>query len=375
VAGAGPAGAVAALLLARAGVRVRLLDRAVFPRDKLCGDTLNPGALAILRRLGLAADIERRSLPVRGMIVTGMNGVRITGEYGGTTLGASLRRRDLDLELVHQAAADGASFEPGMLVEAPLVEEVGRARRVIGIRVITASGIQRDLRAPLTIAADGRHSRVARRLGLVAQPVDPRRWAIGAYFRDVPVSEGLGEMHIRGCRYIGVAPVPGALVNACVVVSNPRAGALADPGALLLATLRRDPLLADRFANATMVTAPVVLGPLAVDASAAGCDGLLLAGDAAGFIDPMTGDGLRFAFRGAELAASVAVKALAGSIGDAAAMLGSLRRREFASKWRLNRALRALVASPRAVGWAAAAAPLCPPVVRHLIERAGDVPR
>ena len=82
IAGAGPAGSIAALLLARAGVRVRLLDRATFPRDKLCGDTLNPGALDILRRLGIATDIERAGLPIRGMVVTGAGGVSVHGEYG-----------------------------------------------------------------------------------------------------------------------------------------------------------------------------------------------------------------------------------------------------------------------------------------------------
>ena len=58
VVGAGPAGAIAALVLARAGVRVRVLDRARFPRFKLCGDSVNPGALAILSRLGLDAAVE-----------------------------------------------------------------------------------------------------------------------------------------------------------------------------------------------------------------------------------------------------------------------------------------------------------------------------
>ena len=76
IAGAGPAGAIAALLLARAGVRVRLLDRAIFPRDKLCGDTVNPGTLEILRRLGIAGIVERDGVPIQGMIVTGAGGER-----------------------------------------------------------------------------------------------------------------------------------------------------------------------------------------------------------------------------------------------------------------------------------------------------------
>jgi len=81
IVGAGPAGAVAGLVLARAGARVRIVDRATFPRDKLCGDTLNPGALARLRALGIAGPIETRGLPVDGMILTGERGVRVEGRY------------------------------------------------------------------------------------------------------------------------------------------------------------------------------------------------------------------------------------------------------------------------------------------------------
>jgi flavin-dependent dehydrogenase len=101
--------------------------------------------------------------------------------------------------------------------------------------------------------------------------------------------------------------------------------------------------------------------------------GLLLAGDAAGFIDPMTGDGMRLAFSGAELAADLAVRAIGDPTFDAARALAAARAREFAGKWRMNRALRTLVASPRAVAWAARGARVCPPLIRQLISAAGDV--
>ncbi|HXH23943.1 MAG TPA: FAD-dependent monooxygenase, partial [Vicinamibacterales bacterium] len=81
VVGAGPAGSIAALLLARAGVRVRLLDREAFPRDKLCGDTVNPGALAVLDRLGVGARVRAHALPISGMTLTGPGGIAVTGEY------------------------------------------------------------------------------------------------------------------------------------------------------------------------------------------------------------------------------------------------------------------------------------------------------
>src|ERR1700758_904172 len=81
IVGAGPAGSVAATVLARAGARVRLVDRAAFPREKLCGDTLNPGTLALLRRLGMAEEAERLGLRVDGMRVTGEGGVSVEGRY------------------------------------------------------------------------------------------------------------------------------------------------------------------------------------------------------------------------------------------------------------------------------------------------------
>ena len=100
--------------------------------------------------------------------------------------------------------------------------------------------------------------------------------------------------------------------------------------------------------RATQVSPVTVLGPLAVDARAAGCPGLLLAGDAAGFVDPMTGDGLRFALRGGELAAQAALDELASG-QPAFVRLGAQRQREFSMKWRINRALRVMVGSPRAL--------------------------
>src|SRR5688572_25661650 len=99
IVGAGPAGAVAATVLARSGARVRIVDRARFPREKLCGDTVNPGTLALLRRLDLAERLETRGLPVDGMIVTGADGVSVESRYPDGLRGRSLVRRELDWSL------------------------------------------------------------------------------------------------------------------------------------------------------------------------------------------------------------------------------------------------------------------------------------
>jgi flavin-dependent dehydrogenase len=432
IVGGGPAGAIAGLVLARAGARVTILDRATFPRDKLCGDTVNPGALARLCALGVAGEVEARGLRVDGMLLTGGRGVAVEGRYPDGVCGRAILRRDLDWILLQHAVAAGCQLEEVVIVRRAVVDGSTGAPRVTGVS-LGAGGLA--LSAPIVIAADGRHSTLAFGLGLARHPDRPRRWAIGAYFErfaaptgytsavdrapdawisdvdqrrdgcpsDVdrmgdgcpsdddslssrcppsgdrvitqchPERSTLGEMHVRRGRYIGVAPVPGTLTNVCLVkASGPADPDLADPRALLTRELARDPVLRERAAGARLVSTPVVLGPLAVDGVHAAIDGLLVAGDAAGFIDPMTGDGLRFAIRGGELAAAAALDALAHGWPGVHARLAATRTREFAGKWRFNRALRALVASPRALDAATLGARVAPAVFRAVIAHAGD---
>ncbi len=403
IVGAGPAGSVAAAVLARAGVRVRIVDRATFPREKLCGDTVNPGTLARLRRLRLADAIDEQGVPLDGMVVTGEGGVAIEARYPNGLCGRSLSRATLDWELLQQAVAAGAQFEPGVAVRHAVVAETPRGPRVEGVAMRSGS-----LGARVTIAADGRRSTLAFGLKLAHHPPRPRRWAVGAYFEGTRGTSSFGEMHIRRGRYVGVAPIPEGLTNVCLVFEpvgptsrsgaygdrtgafcdpagldlvgptfrsgayGGRRGAFRDPEALLRGTLEGDERLRDRFAGARLVAPPAVLGPLAVDVIDGTIDGLILAGDAAGFIDPMTGDGLQFAVRGGELAAAAAFDALQHGWNGVHARLAAARRREFLAKWRFNRLLRTLVASPTAMRAAAMGARLSPAVVRVLVARAGD---
>ncbi|HEX3646063.1 MAG TPA: NAD(P)/FAD-dependent oxidoreductase [Vicinamibacterales bacterium] len=393
IVGAGPAGSVAGTILARAGARVRIVDRAAFPRDKLCGDTVNPGTLARLEALNLAAGIAERGLRIDGMRVTCEGGVAVEGRYPGGASGRAITRRDLDWLLLQQAVAAGCQFDPGVAVRGAMVGEQGGVRSVSGV-VLSASGGGAPLAARVTIAADGRHSTIAFGLRLARHPPSPRRWAIGAYFEnfmpngvtsDLKVrpsgqtswsdrlTSTLGEMHVRRGHYIGIAPVPGGLTNVCLVKpSFAGDAALGDPTSLMTRALARDPLLRDRAAGARLIGSPAVLGPLAVEVRDAAIDGLLLAGDAGGFIDPMTGDGLRFAVQGGELAAAAALQALWRGWAGVHAHLAATRRRAFGSKWMFNRGIRAVVASPLGVQAAAVGALIAPPLMRAVISHAGD---
>jgi flavin-dependent dehydrogenase len=375
IVGAGPAGSMAALVLARAGVKVAILDRVDFPRDKLCGDSINPGALALLRRHALAADVEARGVPIHGMLVTGPGNAAVHGRYADGAAGRSLRRRELDAILLNAATGAGATFEANVRVTGASASDVNGSAAVNGVVVRTNGGTIVERRAPMVIAADGRRSSVAFGLGLARHPARPRRWALGAYFEGVTGLEDRGEMHIRRGRYIGVAPLPGGLANVCLVVPEIAARSFMHaPDVALEAAIIADRRLRGRFDGARRVTEVQVLGPLAVDVTAAGVPGLLLAGDAAGFIDPMTGDGLRIALRGAELAADAAIGYLDGrKIGQPHVWLDGRRQAELANKQRSNRLLRALVARPVALSAAALGARIVPSVIERVISYAGDV--
>jgi flavin-dependent dehydrogenase len=369
IAGAGPAGTVAATVLARGGARVLVLERARFPRHKLCGDTVNPEALAILDRLRLA-HVTTGAVPLDGMIVTGDGGVTVVGRYESQQ-GRALSRRDLDQALADAAASAGAQIDEEVLVHGPLIDSSGAIPSVAGLLIQRRDGRAVPVRARMVIAADGRYSRVGRALRLSHSAPRPRRWAIGAYFSGVTGMTSLGEMHVRRTHYFGVAPLPAGIVNACVVAAGLPRGLPAD---VLGRALLADPMLRERFASARTEGAPMCLGPLAIDCLTAGAPGLLLAGDAAGFVDPMTGDGLRFAFRGAELAALEALRTLEhGGVADAHLRLAAARARDFARKWRFNRTLRTLVAHPHAVRAAGYAAALAPRTLQRAIRYAGDV--
>jgi flavin-dependent dehydrogenase len=376
IVGGGPAGATAGLIAARAGARVRILDRATFPRHKLCGDTINPGALAVLRRLGACAAVEASGLRVDGMVVTGEKGVRIAGRYPRGLCGRAILRRDLDWMLLEAAIAAGCELDSGVVVRGAIVDNAHGAGRVRGVEVVSRAGTA-GLRAPIVIAADGRRSTLAFGLGLARHPRSPRRWAVGGYFENAATQAGeavFGEMHVRRHLYVGVAPLPGGLTNVCLVKPSMAGDApFGDPARLLQQTVAADPLLRDRLAGATLVAPPVVLGPLAVEATGrASVDGLLVAGDAAGFVDPMTGDGLRFAIQGGELAARAALRVLAHGWTGVQAALAAERADAFRGKWRFNRALRAIVSSPAGVSIGRTGARIAPAVMRAIITHAGD---
>jgi flavin-dependent dehydrogenase len=373
IAGAGPAGSIAALVLARAGARVLVVDRETFPREKLCGDTLNPGAIRFLASLGLTGGPLDTARPLAGMIVTGPHRRRVAARYPDRQVGLALTRTEFDEWLLNQAIRAGARFESGLIARRPLLDGSNGRPLVRGLALDRRGAAGESIRMPatMTIAADGRHSAVARSMNLASTPARPRRWAFGVYATGIDGVSDLGEMHVRPDYYLGIAPLPDGVSNVCVVTGpRPQGGS---PLEIVRRAIGADADLEGRFACAEFVSGVRVLGPLAVNARAAGVDGLLLAGDAAGFVDPMTGDGLSLAMRGAQLAALETLRTLeTGDFAGAVLRLGGARREAFRAKLRFNRFVRRLVDSPVAIELAGLGATVAPGIVARAVRFAGE---
>ena len=372
IAGAGPAGSLAGTLLAREGARVLIVDRETFPRDKLCGDTINPGLVALLQSIGLWGGPLVTARELGGMLLTGPT-ESVEGRYADGSAARAITRRALDGWLIEQAMAAGARFEPGEIVRGPLLDSSHHVPVVRGLVLARRGQGGQVTRVPaaMTLAADGRRSVLARALGLSHHPAQPRRWAFGVYATDIDGLTDLGEMHVRHGRYLGIAPLDGGVANVCAVTGPRPPGAT--PEAVVRAVIAHEPRIASRFTRARFVSPVRVLGPLAVETRAPGVDGLLLAGDAAGFVDPMTGDGLHLAVRGATLAEPEILRVLeAGAFDGAVARLADARHHVLGGKVRFNRLVRAVVEERWAIGLAERVAALAPGVFKRAVTYAGD---
>jgi flavin-dependent dehydrogenase len=358
VVGGGPAGALTAFLLARAGREVVVLERAPTWRWRACGVFASPAGVSALRDVGVAeADLERCARPISAMSVETPGGTSFHLTYGGTGVlrdsAVGFDRAALDPLLLDLAVRAGAEVRAGVAVATIETRCAEAARRPV--RLTMADSTKLDAR--IVVGADGGRSLLARTLGVA------RRSSIGARVAltfhvpevDVPRSEPAGDARMVVLRdgYVGLAPVPGGRVNVGIVL-----------GPTWFADLRRDggkatatKILARLGApDATILDRVAGVAPLGHRVTRRAGPNWLLVGDAAGFLDPFTGEGLHRAFVSAALAAENIDRALGSGGTSGLSSLARYRaamRERFATKDLVSRLVQGFLARPGLFEYAA----------------------
>jgi geranylgeranyl reductase family protein len=308
IVGAGPAGASCAAFCAKAGVRVVLLDREKFPREKVCGDCLNPSVWPVLRRLGV--DERVRGLPhapLDRVEFVALNGRSVSVPL---TAEVAIKRGLFDSALMQRAVELGAEIRDGVTITA--------AERDRG-----EWSLNGNVRARLLVAADGRNSTVARLVGLLPR-IKKERVALQAH---VPLPHGFGKrvvLQLLPGGYSGQAPVNEQELNVCLV------GRAATLPRLREWAAKNFSLPADQTWRTITPLARRAISPQHRD--------LFLVGDAARVVEPFTGEGIYYALRSGELAADAISNGSDYSQAHAAMYRGRL--------W-INRLARAAVLFPR----------------------------
>jgi len=305
VVGAGPGGSSAAYFLAQRNLRVLLLDKAHFPRDKTCGDGLTPRAVHMTRLMGLANELRQIGYVIRRFEVSAPNG-HVTGDV--IAIGSGLPdhalvvpRLKLDERLLRQAINAGAHFQPGVRVDDVRIEQ-GK-----GTAHVEVTGEQMNRRvafqAQMAIIATGAHSQLLHRLGLLSR-LPQFIVAARAYFEGV---EGLGDawaLRFDGAPLPGygwIFPVAPDMANIGVgYFRHQRAASAAKPFESFVST----PAMRALLARAQRV-GPLKGYPLRDDFLSSPTYGqrVLLVGEAAGLVNPLTGEGIDYALESGQVAA------------------------------------------------------------------------
>ena len=391
VVGGGPAGASSAWQLARAGAEVTVLERSHHPRQKACAEYLSPEASRLLHDMDVLHAVESAGAArLRGMVVRAPSGDLIDGEFasahgfrGFRDRGLAIRRTRLDPLLLGRAREAGAA-----VVEGARVTQLRRDARGVttGVEALV-DGERRWFDADLVIGADGLRSVVARRLGLARHGRWPRRLAIVAHFTGVHGIGDSGEMHVERDGYCGLADVGGGESNLSLVVPAHRAPEIAgDPAGFLLRWVAERPQLAPRYADAVLSGPVLTTGPFSAQTRRPWAPGVALVGDAAGYFDPFTGEGIHSALRGSEVLAPFALRVLealssggrerrSGRRAAARALRGYARARwrTFGGTWTVEHIIAAVVAQPWLMNRAAAALSRRKDLADLLVGVTGDV--
>ncbi len=343
VVGAGPAGSACAITAARAGAKVLLLEKDRFPRQKVCGEFVSPESLGLLR--GLLEDGRFQSCPqvVSSRIFLDNKILKLPVSPAAQ----SIPRFDLDPALFAAARNAGVTAHEGVAVT-----EVHSD----GIFYVCTS--ESTLTARAVVNTTGRWSKLTQ-----FDVAGKDKWiGLKAHFTEPSPPQSV-DLYFFSGGYCGVTPVGANSVNACAMVRADAAHTLQD-------VFSKEPRLYERSRAWRPLFSTVTTSPLYFREPETESEGIFLAGDAAGFIDPFAGDGISLALQSGTLVAQSIAPFLRGSssLEEAHQQYQAAYRKRFAPAFRNAARLRSALAGPKLLRSAALAFAAMPGVGKMLVR-------
>lgn len=323
IVGAGPAGASLAIRLARQNFQVTLIEREKFPRHKLCGEFISPECLAHFKDLGVLSEmLESGGERITETIFYAPNGksVGVPSDWlDKNESGAlSLSRAEMDFRLLKKAESSGVE----VLRETSVVGLLMESEEVCGVKIKSANGETKEIKADLTIDATGR----ANVLGKLAQKfkvqgsmsevgktqnpkskVENRLVGFKTHLKNANLKKGVCEIYFFRGGYGGLSFVENNLANHCFLIKAEIVKEFKGDADKIVEQV----IFQNRRARETMANAETVFDWLAVSVDGFGgknlnpAKNLFAVGDAAAFIDPFTGSGMLMALESAEILAQI----------------------------------------------------------------------